>query len=194
MIIKNLLITILLFSFSGKLLAQDSKPIALHISIMDESLSFPNFWFLGYSYNPAIQIGTEFLLKEKGNHDWHLTTNLGFFYHKDIEAAIFLNSEIGYRYHLKRFSIYPRFGLGYAHTFSTKAIYQPVDGIFQKTKDKGTPTFMPSLSMNIGYALRDEDRSPVVYFTFATAPELPFTRYNGLHQFVGLGYKFYIKK
>lgn len=191
---KNVLITILFLSFYGKLLAQDSRPIPIHISIMDESLSYPNHWFLGYEFNPAVMVGTEFLLKEKRNHDWHLATNLGFFYHKKIESAIFLNMEFGYRIHIKRFAIYPRLGLGYAHTFSPTPIYKPVDGKFEKVKDVGSPTFMPSLALNFSYQLKEEVSSPEIYFTFMSAGEIPFTRYNGLHQFVGFGYKFYLKK
>lgn len=196
--IKNtIIISCLLLLFSSNALAKanqlDSIPhhLPLKISILDESISFPNFWFLDFSFNPTIMLGTEIILKEKNNHDWHLTGNLGYYFHKDWQAAIFLNSEIGFRHHFGKFNISPRFGLGYAHTFATKAVYRPVDGQFEKVKDFGSPTFTPSLSINIGYQFKDAKYSPEIFLTFMSSLEIPFTIHTGIHQFVGLGYKFY---
>jgi len=175
-------------AFSQQGMAQ-SMP--LKISVLDESISFPNFWFTNYSYNPSLMVGTERILKTKKNHDWHLTGNLGFYYHKDWQTGIFVNSEIGYRYHIKRFSISPKFGLGYVHTFSPKPSYRFEDGIYTRVKDFGNATLMPSLSIELAFKLSKTEQSPELFLTFMETAEIPFRLYNGIHQFVGLGYKFY---
>ena len=163
----------------------------IHISVMDVSSSIPNFWFLRYSYNPAGMIGTEYLLKEKNNHDFHLTGNVGFYHQEDWQTGTFLNSEIGYRQHFNRWNAYARLGVGYAHTFSPRPVYKFEDGQFQEVKDNGRSYFMGSVSLNVSYELSKKENSPEVYFTFMQSVELPFNQWAGAHQFVGIGYKFY---
>ncbi|MEL6718233.1 MAG: hypothetical protein AAFP82_05920 [Bacteroidota bacterium] len=183
----------LLISFPLLNQAQENSkaPLPLKISILDESLTLPNFWFTRYSYNPAAIIGTEFILKEKEKQDWHLTANLGFYYHKDWQAAVFLNSEIGYRYHFGRFNAAARLGLGYAHVFATQPIYREEDGDYVAAKDYGSPALMPSLGLSLAYELQEKEYSPEVFLTFMSQGEVPFNFFTGLHQLVGLGVKFY---
>ncbi len=184
----NILVLLLFFSITQK---GFSQTMPLKISILDESISFPNFWFTDYAFNPSLMIGTEHILKEKGNHDWHLAGNLGFYQHKDWQNGVFLNAEIAYRYHFKRLSIAPKFGLGYAHTFSPKSVYQFENGEYKPVKEFGNPTLMPSLSIELAFKINKTEQSPEVFLTFMESAEIPFRFYNGLHQFVGLGYKFY---
>lgn len=182
-----------LMSISNISPAQETSkaPLPLKISILDESLALPNFWFTRYSYNPAAMVGTEFILKEKEKTDWHLTANLGFYYHKDWQAAVFLNSEIGYRYHFGRFNAAARLGIGYAHVFATQPIYREVDGDFVAATDYGSPTFMPSLGLSLAYELQEKAYSPEVFLIFSSQVEVPFNFFTGLHQLVGVGVKFY---
>ena len=163
----------------------------INISILDESTSLPNFWFLRYSYDPAIMIGTEYILKQKAKSDFHLTGNIGYYYHEDWASTLFILPEIGYRYHLKRWSFYARFGVGYSHSFATKPIYQFEEGAFRETNDLGNPAAMVSLSLNTSFKLSDKALAPEIYVTLMSSGELPFNNYTGVHQFAGVGYKFY---
>lgn len=43
----------------------ESQSFPLKISVLDESLTLPGLGSLNYEYNPAIMIGTEYLLKTK---------------------------------------------------------------------------------------------------------------------------------
>jgi len=189
------LFLILTYSLS---FAQTSKwdsikqTLPISIAVLDESISLPNLWFLEYKYNPAIMIGTEYLLKQKPKSDWHLTGNVGFYYHKNWELGPFINSEIGYRRSLtKRFNLQSRFGLGYLHQFAGKAVYTFQDGTYKEKTDFGSPAFMGSLSLGCEYDLKQKPFSPTIFFTYMSTVKLPFSIYNGLNQFVGLGYKFY---
>lgn len=172
------------------------QTLPLSISILDESISVPNFWFLNYSYNPAVIVGSEYVLKQKEKSDRHLTGNIGFYYHKNWELAFFINSEIGYRYHFNRFNVLGRFGLGYLHQFAGKTVYTFQDGTYKEKTDFGSPALLTSLALSCEYEIKKTEYSPAVFLTFMSSAKLPFSIYNGLNQFVGLGYKFYpfIKK
>jgi len=196
--IKTLFCALILFCISSSTFGQVSKwdsikqTLPLSISILDESISLPNAWFLEYSYNPAIMVGTEYVLKQKPKSDWHLTGNIGFYYHKNWELAPFINSEIGYRYKInKRLNIQGRFGLGYLHYFAAKTVYTYQDGTFKEKTNFGSPTLMVSLSAALEYKLKQKSNSPVVFISFMSAAKVPFSIYSGLNQFVGIGYKFY---
>lgn len=168
-----------------------SKAYPLKISIMDESITYPNGSFLRYSFNPAIMIGTERILKEKPKSHWYMTGNLGFFYHKDWQTGIFLNSEFGYQRNLGRWNVHGRLGLGYLHSFATGAVYKLDAGEFQEVTDKGTHTFMPSGTVGVGYRLGEGAYSPEIFLDMMVSVELPFNYYTGVHQFTGVGVKFY---
>lgn len=196
--IMKILYSLLLILISGSSFAQvaqwDSikQTLPISIAVLDESISLPNLWFLEYEYNPAIIIGTEYILKQKPKSDWHLTANVGFYYHKNWELGPFINSEIGYRRSLtKRFNLQGRFGLGYLHQFAGKTVYTFQEGTYKEKTDFGSPTLMGSLSFGCEYELKEKPFSPTVFFIYMGAAKLPFSIYNGLNQFVGLGYKFY---
>ena len=85
----------------------------INISVMHESISVPFFTNpIKYKYNPTLLIGTEYLLKKKNKHDFHLSGNLGYYYHKNWESTLFSEVRIGYRYFLGRFSISTDIGIG----------------------------------------------------------------------------------
>ncbi|MEM7370488.1 MAG: hypothetical protein AAF587_17895 [Bacteroidota bacterium] len=178
------------------LAAQSPNPFSLKqmpwsIALMDESLSVPNFWFLNYPLNPAIMIGTEYVINDHPRHDWVVAANLGGYYHKYSQTAIFLNSEVGFRYHLNRWNAQLRAGAGYAHTFYPGAEYRLIDGRPEKVNAAGAPTFMPSVSLGLGYRLSESEKAAEVSLLWMLAVDQPFSFYTGLHQLVGFRCTFY---
>jgi len=191
--INHLLLLLLCIAFATQAIGQEKtlSNLPLKISLLDESITLPNLKFLNGEYNPALMVGTEFLLKQKKNHDFHLTANLGFYHHKDWQTALFLNSEIGYRYHLNRWNVSARLGAGYAHTFANKPIYAFENGEWQKAKNSGHPTFMPSLALVLGYRFSDAANSPEIFLTYMGTINLPLRIFTSTHQLIGLGIKTY---
>lgn len=166
-------------------------PYPLKVSVLDESLILPGFKFLQYGYNPALMVGTEYKLNNNPVSSWHLTGNLGFFYHAQSQTGIFLNSEFGYRYHLNRWNFRLGTGLGYLHGFSNRPVYKREEGILVESTDFGSPTLMISASAEIGYQLKPGEQQPELFLTWMNSAEVPFNFYTGIHQFVGIGIKFY---
>ncbi|MEM0999306.1 MAG: hypothetical protein AAGN35_19775 [Bacteroidota bacterium] len=163
----------------------------IKVSVMQASVSPPSAGAFRYPFNPAVMVGTEYILSEKGKSDWHLAANLGWFYHRNLQTGFLLNGEIGYRYRLGRFHVAPRLGLGYGHTFSTEPVYRLENSEPVRVKDYGNPTFLPSLSVALGYRLGDQTTSPEIFLTWQQMAEVPFVFFTGLHQFVGAGIKFH---
>ena len=193
---KKIILTTLLYFVIAIVYAQNTETkkqlFPINISVMHETASLP---FVSnpikYIYNPAILIATEYVLKKQNKHDFHLSGNLGYYYHKDWESTLFTEIRFGYRKQIKRFSISPDIGLGYAHIFSTKPIYGFENGKFQEIKDKGRSAFQSSISLIPSYKLSTKENSSEIYFIYTFTIQLPFSETSGFHQFVGLGYKFY---
>lgn len=181
--------------FSPTLAGQDKSKLKqdfpLRISLLDESITPPGFLFVKYPYNPAAMVGTEFLLRKRPKHDLHLTGNLGFYFHRHIRTSVFLNTEIGYRYHLGRFSPTLRAGIGVAHAFSTAPVYVFNGEDYETGKNSGRPVLLPSVGFELAYRLKDQERSPELFFSYIFALEAPFAFVTLSHVLVGVGYKFY---
>lgn len=190
---KKILLTLLscycvsLFSLQ----AQTKQEFPLTISLMDESLILPGFKFLQYSFNPAIMIGTEYVLKENPKSDWFLTGNLGLYYHDQSQLGALLQSEFGYRRKMGKWNASLRVGAAYLHSFSTKPVYLLENGTVSEGTDVGNPTFMPSAALSVGYRVGDQKYSPELFLIWMNSMELPFDYYTGAHQFTGIGIKFY---
>ena len=164
----------------------------INISVMHESTSVPFITSpIKYKYNPAILVGTEYLLKKKNKHDFHLSGNLGYYYHKNWESTLFSEIRIGYRYFIGRFSISTDIGLGYAHLFSLKPTYGFENGKFQEIKNYGRPTIQSSVSITPSYKLSKKINAAEIYLSYISVIQTSASATGGFHQFIGAGYKFY---
>jgi len=136
-------------------------------------------------------LGTEYQLRKRRKYDLHLTANLGFYFHRHIRSAVFLNTEIGYRYHFGRFSSSIRAGVGYAHAFSTSPVYVFDGEDYVEGENSGRPVLMPSLGLELAYSLKDQERSPTLFLSYIYALDAPFAPVTLAHVLVGAGCKFY---
>lgn len=161
----------------------------LKISLLDESISLPNTWFLDYPYNPAIMVGTEFNIKSNPRNAIFLSGDLGFYHHKHWQNALFLNVGIGYRQDFWKMYASLRLGPGYSHAFAAAPVYKFEDGEYKEVTDWGSPKFSPFANLEIGYKFTSEPDSPSIYFTFGQSVDLGLIPFP--HQFVGLGFQFY---
>lgn len=179
------------FVFAQSKTSLSLKQMPLSISLMDESISLPNFWFLGYPFNPALMIGTEYVWNDHPRYDWLVAANLGGYHHRYSQAAIFLNSELGFRYHVNRWNAQMRVGAGYAHTFYPGTEFRLINGMPEPVTAAAGPTFMPSASLGLGYRLSESAYAPEISLLWMVAADMPFSYYTGLHQMVGVRFSFY---
>ena len=163
----------------------------LKVSVLDESITFPSFNFLSFSYNPALLIGTEYQLKRKSNSEWFIAANLGFLHHKEMQTAVFLTTEFAYRRYFGPLSLRIGLGPGYLHSFTNGPVYRFEQGSFSEAGNAGTPYFLVSASAELGYRLGKDTYSPELFITWSNSVELPLNAYTTAHQLVGIGIKVY---
>ncbi|MEO0338125.1 MAG: hypothetical protein AAF242_02820 [Bacteroidota bacterium] len=186
---KVLFVFLCLYVFGIQAKAQLSSDQPLKISILDESISLPNTWFLDYSFNPAIMVGTEITLKSNPKNAFFLSGDLGFYHHKGIQSALVFNLGLGYRQEIGRLYASLRLGPGYSHIFTASQIYEYENGEYVEKGDLGRPTFSPFIALEVGYALSSKAQRPELFLTMIESVDINAVTFP--HQFVGLGLKFY---
>ncbi|MEM6394958.1 MAG: hypothetical protein AAF741_01330 [Bacteroidota bacterium] len=173
--------------------AQRDKPsLPIKISILQQSVDLPSFRFLNYSIKPAATIGTEYRLGRGKNHDWHLSGDVGFYFHRQLRTAVFARAGIGYRRYFGRFNFSARVLAGSALVFATEPVYGFQDGTYTEVKNSGQLVFMPSADISLAYRLKQNELAPELFLSYQIAIDSPFSPAATLpHLFVGGGLLFY---
>ena len=173
--------------------AQTSQSLPLSITLMDESPSLGNHWFLSFPYHPAARVGTEHILRKFTYSDIYLAPNLGFWYDPRNEVGVHLNLDLGYRYRYGRWFITPRVGAGFLYRVILVPQYELKQGLnaLEETSSSGLPYLMVAATVKIGLQLRKEEYAPELYLNLTQSFQAPFNFYSGYHQLVGIGLQFY---
>jgi hypothetical protein len=117
-------------------------------------------------FYPMITLGTEFYYRNKNHSQIFQTVRAGGYYNKYSTSAIFVNTEIGYRYTFG-FGLFAdaNLGVGYSHLFRPGAIYKlNSDGEYEQVRDWGKSSLMADYSLSIGYDFSRLLRKPVSVF------------------------------
>ncbi|MTB50793.1 hypothetical protein [Lewinella sp. W8] len=183
----------LFFLLSLPVTAQSSTerpPLALRLTLMDESISFPDLSTFRYPLNPALSLGAEYTLNNRPKHAWILGGELGYYYHRHLRATAFLNLGLAYRRQLGRASLTGRLGLGYGLAFATAPVFTAQDGEFSEAPNSGSLVFMPTTSLKIGYRLSAAPRAPELFLNYQFAVEQPLAVLPFPHLLAGIGLRF----
>jgi len=187
---KHLLLCLAILLF-GSLNAQDeTQRLSVSALLLDESLSFPVLNPARHPYHPAFQLGLEYKLRSRPNHDFHLGANLGFYFHRYSQTAGFINVQIGLRLRFGRFSGRLGVGPGFALASATQPVYTYSNSSYQEGKD-GQLIFMPSLALGLGYRIGSRATSPELLLHYELAIDQPFANFSVPHLFVGAGVRLF---
>ncbi len=116
--------------------------------------------------HPGMMVGAEFTIVGNQNHQLLGTLNVGWYVHRRNYHALFLNSEIGYRYTFNvGFNIHTLLGVGYFHKFADGTIYEVRNDTLKEVRNTGRPRFMPSFSLGLGWDFRKKTNLPFGLFT-----------------------------
>ncbi len=154
-----------------------SKSIPINISLFNEATAIPFTRFVTTPIHPGLQLGTEFNYKVKVHSRFFQTVNLNYFYHNHLNQGIGIFSEVGYEYRIKSGVAFTGlFGLGYMHTFATEEEFAFMNGHYEKKADRGNARLYPSLSLDIGYYLKKENKnSPKIFLRYQSWVEYPYS-------------------
>jgi hypothetical protein len=173
---KKKLLLFLFLSISLDSISQNKcKPI--NLSLFNESTAIPFTRFFSTPIHPGIQLGTELNYKTKEHARLFQTANICYFYHNYLAQGIGLHSELGYEYKIKLgFAISGLLGLGYMHTFATAEEFTFANGQYLKKVDRGNARLYPSLSVDIGYYLKNSKKnSPKIFIRYQSWAEYPYS-------------------
>lgn len=115
---------------------------------------------------PIATLGTEFYYRNEKHGQIYQTAKIGGYYTKYNTSALFVNTEIGYRYTFG-FGVFAdaNLGVGYSHLFRPNAIYKSTGkGEYEQIRDWGKPSLMGNFLLSIGYDLSKSLNKPVSFF------------------------------
>jgi hypothetical protein len=142
----------------------EQHPIEFATGNFSVGMPFSNI-FTG-RYYPLATLGTEFYYRNKEHSQIYQTARIGGYYNRYNTSAVFVNTEIGYRYSFG-FGLFAdaNLGVGYSHLFRPGAIYKlNGNGEYEQVRDWGSPSLMADYSLSIGYDFAKRPGKPVSVF------------------------------
>jgi hypothetical protein len=171
--IPLLILTILSISLLSNSFGQEKgadnqwlKKHPVEISIGNFSVGMPFSKIFISKFYPAATAGTEFYYRKTNHSRIYQALRIGGYYSKYSTSAIFINTDIGYRFTFG-FGLFADAGLGagYSHLFRPGSIYtQNGSGEYEQVSDWGKPGFMADYTLSIGYDLTNRLNMPLSFF------------------------------
>lgn len=140
--------------------------------------------------HPGLMIGTERSVWHAGWQQLLVTSNLGAYQHAGNHNGLFLNAELGYRLTFPGgLSAEALAGAGVLYSLLSGDVYLPSSAPPEPVRDSGRPTFMPSATAGLGYAL-GESR---LFARLQAFGQYPYNTYILLHlaSLVGVTWNFH---
>ena len=139
-------------------------------------------------FNPGVEVGYGFNWKTKPKHDWYQTFTAGYFYHRFVQHAVPLYTQLGYRYKLQRLYLTAALGAGYLHSLPASAVLElQEDGTYKNAKGIGRGQALVLFSTGAGYAFKKTAPAPSVFIHYRQQVQTPFINsyvpllpYNGI--------------
>lgn len=148
--------------------------------------------------HPGIEIGAGFNWKSKNKHDWFQEIKLAYFYHRFVQHAFPLYTDVGYRYKFSpKWSTQIALGAGYLHSIpATAKLKLGANGEYKKDKGIGRSQAIAVVSFSIGYTIHPSVKNaPWLFVTYQQFLQTPFVKayvpilpYNSL--LIGCGIPF----
>ncbi len=166
------------------------------ISVFNESVGLPFTPLLPAPIHPGMALGTEFTVNQRTWSSSLVSVNLGYYFHKNLNQAVFLQASYGYEFRGGfGLSSQVSIGLGYLHVIRNQPEYKLENGTYVATSGLGRPRLLLSPSIDIGYYVRPKEiKSGRVFIRYQPWLEYPFS--PGFipvlpHANLHVGYKFY---
>ena len=130
--------------------------------IFNENVAVKFDYFGELVLHPGLSLGIDYTLTSKKWVTVHWDTELGGYWHRWNNTALFAKTSIGTRFPVSSMFVDLNLGAGYMHSFPAGKIYQKsADGGVEKTPNWGYPHFMPTFSVLLGWAGNREANRPL---------------------------------
>ena len=140
--------------------------------IYNEKVAFKIDYFGELVLHPGLSLGIDYTLSTKKWVTVHWDTEIGGYWHRWNNTALFVKSSVGTRLPIWSMFVDFNLGAGYMHSFPAGKIYRrAADGSVERASNWGSPHFMPTISVLLGY---DGGRKN----------DLPFTIHAGVETYL----------
>jgi len=196
---KRILILILLVA-PGIIIGQSQRSHLISVCLFNNSTKLPPA-SLTAAFKTPIHLGVsaayEFGWKETAKQKWFQNAGISYWYHQFVNQVILLNSQAGYRWKIKDFSVEANIQVGYMHAFYlTERFVQNPDGTYMAKKGGGKSQFISGAGIGLGYDLGKDTHIRRIILNYDFRMQLPFVRGyvpllpNGA---LGIGFQFNLK-
>lgn len=145
----------------------------LTVSVFSHGISLPTVTPQLTSLNPGLRIGTEIYYRNRRRSQLFQTLNAGGYLHKNLQNALFVTTELGYRKFIGGFFVEGMLGVGALGASYWLKHYQPDGNGGYQAASPFVVKAVPTVSLGVGY--RFTGGSPVSVFVQESAfGEVPF--------------------
>ena len=177
---KTIFYILLLVILVNNSLAQKNKQISIAFVNTGTAYPFSHFGKLITNIgHPGVELCYSFNLKTRNKHDWYQEFKIGYFYHRFVQHAIPLYTDIGYRYKFSRkLTAQIALGAGYLHSIPATAKLKLGDnGEYKNDKGLGRAQALAVLNFGMGYISRPSGKRPLkIFATYQQFLQTPFVK------------------
>ena len=151
-------------SYGQKITKSDEKQSAISRFVYNDKVAFKLDYFGELVLHPGLSLGTDYTLAEKRWITLHWDSELGGYWHRSNNTALFLKTSIGTRFPIGSLFVDLNLGAGYMHSFAAGTIYQKSsEGGLEKATNLGHSHFMPYTSFLIGWDGTRKKKLPLTF-------------------------------
>ena len=116
--------------------------------------------------HPGIRASYGFNWQTKPKHDWVQQFHVGYFFHRFVQHAIPLYTDLGYKYKFsKSFSATAAIGAGYMHSIPATAVLESNDeGVYISAKGIGRAQAIATFTLEARYQFKSATPRPMSLF------------------------------
>ena len=128
--------------------------------------------------HPGIEWGTGKIFKKRKNHEWIWSNRVGYFYHRFVQQAVYINTDGRYRWRKGSLGIEASLGLGLLTSFPLTGVYQLSDqGEYQRKSIYMRLQASANVGLGLSWALKTKMKSTKrIFLRYEQKIQFPFIR------------------
>lgn len=177
---KHIYCLLLLLFITTFAIAQKQKEISIAFENAASAYPFSKFGNLVTKVSqPGIEASYGFNWKTKSRHDWYQQLKFGWLYHRFVQNAFVLYTNVGYRYKFSpHWSAHAAIGAGYLHSIpATAKLKLNNNGEYKNDKGIGRAQAMAVLNFSPVYIPHPMGARPLkIFITYQQLLQTPFVK------------------
>src|SRR5687768_7201100 len=174
-------IFLLVFLFTGISAPAQKREKFISLSITNQQTTFPFSKFASLftkEFHPGLEAGYGILWRSRKKHDLLQSFHAGYFYHRFVQHAVPLYTQLGYRYKWPdRFSIQAAAGGGYLHSITDAAVLKADEnGNYRNAKGMGRGQAILLISLEPEYQMQLQQLPARIFLRYSQMLQTPFIR------------------